>query len=652
MSLRAGQYPKGSVNFDEYERISYKYPHGLNLHPDSEEHRKLLNLALDAANESYNVISVRFPTWKELDRKLTVYIELDDDEEDVQSKDERKPVSMVVPIMYATREVLLTYQVEAFLQQPIFRYIASRDPDDVLKTILLEGIIEQQSIRQKMALDLYSLWSDWFTYGVGAVATSWIREWGTRTSYEDRISRILGVPYKRRKNRVRKREVLYEGNSLRGIDPYCFLPDPNISVTRIDRMAYCGYCVRDSLHLLLNEERDDPEGTFNVRFVKQMGDRTSYYYGGDDVDSGRYDKTGVAPDTAVSDTSKPTDIIHMFMWIVPEEFGLDGIYPELWYLRIAGDRVIIGAEPVDLDHNMIPICSGSPDADGHTTLPVSILEREYPIQHGMDWLWASHVANVRKSVNNMFLVDPYQVNMEDFVDTRYGLLARMRAAAWGKGVGDALMQIPVSDVTQGNINDIGFLMNVDGRVFTTSQSHGMQERKGERVSSAEAQSTYRAFLNKMGKNARLGSIQAHYDIAKQMAHNTIQFMEEESYVKVVGRYEEQLRKEFNVQGDFLRVSPDSIDARFDVTPQDGSIPSGEYADILERLLSTGLQIPDVVNTVDLARFWKRIARNLGIRNIEDFDKVQFSTRVQDQGTIEERARRGDIAPVAELGGAQ
>jgi len=638
------------VNFAEAERLKgeYDYPEGINLHPDSDQHRKLLKVIMDASKEAYDVIQNRFDAWAELDEKLTVYIDLDSEEEEIQGDDERRPVSIVVPITYATRETLLTYWVAAFLRSPYFRYMPSRDPKDTVGVILLESIIEQHAIQSKVGLDLHTLWSDAFTYGFGAVSPTWRVERGYRTKYDTEVERILGFPVKRRLVKTREEITKFEGNALTSLDPYNCLPDPNVPIVKVQDMDYFGWTERTTYNALLSDEKMSQGEIFNVKYLGVMEDRTSSYYNSGSEDTGRYSKTGL---TEPVQAGKPVDVINMYMWIIPSEYGLgESDYPEIWKFSVAADRVIIEAQELGLDHNMIPVCTMSPDSDGHTTLPVSMLEREYPLQHAIDWLWQSHVANVRKAINNMLVVDPSLINMNDLVDTKYGMVARLRAAAWGRGVSDAVEQLQVQDVTRGHIADIGFLMNIDSLVFTSDQAKGVQQRSGERVSAQEARDTRMSFLSKMEKGAKIGAMQAHYDIAYQFASNTIQLLSEDQYVKITGDYAQKLIEEYGVQADYLKVSPQALDVRWDVVVQDGTIPGGEYADVWERLMNNAAAHQELYQSLDFVRIWKHIARLLGARNPDDFMKKQVNTQALPQDQIDAGVQSGRFVPARDLEG--
>ena len=637
-----------NINFGD-RTFDYTYPKGLNLHPDSKQHKALLSEILDSAKEAYDVISERFPAWKELDEKLTVYIDLSAEDESVRGDDPSKPVAIVVPITYATRETLLTYWTAAFMQHPLFRYQPSHDPKDTLGVLMLENVINQDMIRSKGGLALYTHWSDAFTYGFGAISPNWKTEMGFRTTYNEVTERVLGFPVERRSIKTREQVKQFEGNELLTLDPYTCLPDPNVPIQNVKDMDYFGWTERTNFNSLLTEENLSDGSMFNVKYLKGMQGKTSRFFVADDSETGRYSQTGI--NLQQKGSTKITDLINMYMWVVPKDFGLgNSEYPELWQFVVAADRVIIQAQQLQLDHNSIPVCVMAPGSDGHTTLPVSILEREYPLQHAIDWLWKSHVANVRKAINNMLIVDPSLINMNDLTDTKFGMLARTRAAAWGRGnLDDAVKQLKVDDVTRGHINDIGFLMNIDNLVFTSNQAKGSQERKGERVSATEARDTRMSFLGKMEKEAKIGSMQSHYDIAYQLAANTIQLLEDDKYIKLTGDYKRVLQEEFGQSANYYVVEPKALDVRYDVVPQDGSMPGGEYADVWERLMNNAATHPDLYKQVDFVRVWLHIARLLGAKNPGDFLK---NSRVAPNEEIQEGVRKGDVVPANQMEGVK
>ena len=609
-------------------RYKYNYPNGLNLLPGSELHEFLIPKILQRAQESHNMMKRRFDAWTRVDRNLTAYVPLSEAEKDIKSEDDRKPVSVVVPLSYGVLDTLLTYWMSAFLEEPFFRYEGFA-PEDRVGAIMLEKIIQLHCSRLKVGLQLYKMWYDAFKYGIGIVSPIWHKHIGRKTIIKDNgilgsIGGLFGGP--RRLERSSEEAVLFEGNKLVNIDPYKYLPDPNVPIDDPQRGEFVGWSDRDTLVGLLKREVGNPT-LFNVRYLQHIPG-ISTLYGKDH--SSREDKYG---GTSIQDTAiatKPVDVTYFYIDLIPQNWNLGRrTYPEQWLFGIAADQVIISCQPTGLNHGMKPVAVCAPTSDGYTTAPVSVMEMIYPLQEFTDWGVSSHIANVRKAMNDMFVVDPSIINIHDLRRPGPGKLIRTRRAAWGQSVKDAVVQLQVNDVTRGNMSDMGTMIDVMNRVMGTSDAmQGVMRHTSERKSATEARGAMGGATSRLAKGARVASMQAMYDIAYMFASHTQQLMSNDLYVKTTGRWEEVLRDEYNISGN-VSVSPLDIVVDYDVMPRDGSVPSGEFADVWLQLYSMAAGNPEIAEQLDLMRVFKHIARLLGAKNEEDFMKkggVQPSVR--------------------------
>lgn len=141
------------ANFD------YEYPQDLNLKPGTELHDRIVEEVLSRARDSHEVISKRFSSWNEIDRVLTAYVPLSEEEKKLKEEDETKPISIVFPYSYAVMETMLTYAMTALVQDPIFRYKGFSD-DDTIGAILMEKKIQQDCIKHKVALSVHTMLRD------------------------------------------------------------------------------------------------------------------------------------------------------------------------------------------------------------------------------------------------------------------------------------------------------------------------------------------------------------------------------------------------------------------------------------------------------------------------------------------------------------
>lgn len=643
----------------------YKYPADLNLKPDSSMHQKLLTEIYSRAQESSNEMSKRYASWKKVDQTLTAYVKLDESEEIIKQKDTRKPVSIVVPYSYATLETILTYFVSAFLESPIFRY-EGHGPNDVIGAILLEKVIEQQTMNFKTALNLHTMFRDSLSYGMGVVTPTWDKKWGWKAVLQDAgfMSRLLNRFIKTGSRIERQETILYEGNRLKNIDPYSYLPDPNVPIHDVQQGEYVGWIEQTNYNKLLELEQND-DTIFNVRYLKGMSTSGRSQFNKAKSNSGRDSKVGLSSGTG-SNTTSPIDVIWMYWNLIPKDFGLKGLsssgeYPEKWLFGMAADKCLICAKPLGLNHDMFPVAVCAPDFDGYSSTPVSRLELMYGMQETLDWLFNSHISNVRKAINDMLIVDPSLINMADLEDPKPGKLIRMRRAAWGRGVDNAVKQLAVSDITRSHVADASYITDLMQRTSAATDSvSGVVRRGGERVTAEEIQSTRSSALSRLTKAAKIASLQAMSDIAYMFASHTQQLMSKDVYVRSTGDWQELLMREYNLdpmnqERNRIKVSMYDLVIETDVVRKDGTIIGGEYNESWVEIFRILSAQPLLFQSFDMVRIFKHIARIMGAKDINEFvmqngQMPNANVSVAGQGQIDKGVQAGNTVPIAQMMG--
>jgi hypothetical protein len=342
----------------------------------------------------------------------------------------------------------------------------------------------------------------------------------------------------------------------------------------------------------------------------------------------------------------------MYWTLIPnsEQLGKES-YPEKWLIGLAADKYIICAKPLSLNHDMYPVAVCAPDFDGYSPTPVSRLELMYGMQGALDWLFNSHIANVRKAINDMLIVDPSLINMADLADPKPGKLIRMRRAAWGRGVDKAVMQLPVNDITKNHINDAGSIIEYMQRTSAATDSlSGMIRNSGERVTAEETKSTRTSALSRLTKAAKIASLQAMQDIGYMFAVHTQQLMSKDTYVKAVGSWRDTLLKEYGNES--ILVSPFDLIIDYDLIVKDGSVPMGDSESWLEvwRVMS---QQPALWQSFDMVRIFKHIARIMGAKDVNEFTLnagpiPPVDMKINSQETIDKGVQQGNIVPIEQF----
>lgn len=618
--IALGAAPEDVLALAEGGSVEYQYPNGLDLRPGSDLHDRLVAEIITRAQESFDVMASRRKTWSQIDDKLTAFIDLDEKEKALKAKDKRKPVSIVIPLSYATLQTLLTYWVNTFSQQEVLFGFEPTGPEDAPGTIMLEQVIKFQSAKMKHLLSLHTMWRSSLAYGIGYATPIWTVKKGKKTVPQA----VMGldfmtgqqIPIDYIRNTVDA--ILFEGNDILPIDNYTVLPDPNVSAHRIQDGEFFGFVEKSNIMRCLTEEADDPN-TFNVEYVKHLKACESRFI--EETDTKR-DK--LLDEARSMTTNNRVDKVHMYITIIPREWNLsESSKPEKWLFTIAGDRILIRAQALNLDHNMYPVVACAPDFDGFSAAPMSSVETVFGCQELIDFLMNSHVANVRKALNDMFVVDPYMINLNDLKTPGPGKLIRTRRSAWGRGVKDAMAQFPVTDVTSNHVRDIDFVAQLVQQVTGASDIlQGVQRRTSERVTRAEVVSTQTAALSRIERGARVGAMMAHSDLAYMMASQTQQLMRRDMVVKTTGRWQEQLMMEYGMftsgNGQFLPVRPIDIQVDFDVLPQDAPMKGQQYVDSWMNLLGQLTQNPALALGYDIPRILKHVARLTGVNDLINF----------------------------------
>jgi len=612
------------------ETYDYDYPYDLDLRPDSDLHKKLRNRIWQRANASRNEISKRFDHWREIDRTLTTYISLKDKEKELKSSDPRKPVAIVFPYSYSMLEALLTYLSMAFFQDPMFQYEGVED-DDTLGAMLMELVIRLHCIKNKVPLAVHTVLRDSLAYGVGIAIPGWRQIYGRRPIKSTIVTESeLGTESTTTVEMIE--DLLFEGNELINIDPYMWLPDPSVSSVNVQDGEFVGWIDRDNYMNLLSEESRPNSGLFNVKYLKHKKDKRSTLA----LDqSDRQTRHGGSTELQRSATgvTTPVDIIKMYITLIPKEWGLsDSEYPEKWYFELASDDIIIACEKADHNHGMYPVAVASPEFDGYSITPIGRLEVLYGLQHTLDFL---------------LVVDPYLVNINDLKDPQPGKLIRLRRPAWGRGVEKVVQQLAINDITRLNIADSSYITQWMDRISGADQSMmGTLRLSGpERLTRSEFQGTRGSAVSRLQRIAMIIGMQFMQDVGTMFASHVQQYMTKETYVRIIGRYADQLKATFGK--DRVQVSPYDLAINYDLIVRDGSIPGGNFSDAWISLFKVIAQSPELLQAFDITRIFIYIAQQLGAKNVEDFTR-KVTPQVMPDETVLREAEKGNLVPTGAL----
>lgn len=629
-----------SLSFD------YDYPEGLDLRPGYEFHDALVDEILMRARDSSREVSQRYSDWKEVDRNLKAYYyrpKRVTESTQQMSFDER----IVMPVSMAILETILTYMTAAFMQNPVFTY-EGESPEDILGGMLLTQVVQKHVRRNSVGLNFHTAWRDAFSYGMGVVAPKWKRKYGRKIEraevglFDTLMERFFVQGEERRQSEYK---ILFEGNALDNIDPLMVLPDPTVSGHEPQEGEFFGWFDTMNIMQILREE-DGPEPQFfNGRYFLEVSGKSSLM-------RSNAHRRSEDPTRNWTSTTTPVDLIWMYIDLIPSQWGLgDSDTPEKWTFCLGGDKVLLAAEPVRLAHNEFPVAVAAPGFDGYSMTPTSRLMDVSELQHVVDFLYTSHIANVKRVINDNLVVDPSLINIHDVNDSRPGKIIRLRRRAWGQaGIDAGIKQLQVQDVTQGHVADADYLMNLARQVTgATDNLQGLPSQRTTRISASESRDLRASSLSRMERPARIISMQMMLPIARQFASNTQQFMTEDLFIKTVGDMAEKMAEDFgiDVSAGRHKVTPMDLVVDYDVEPHDGTIPGQENVEAWTDLFQVLVQDEELRQEFDVPKIFKHIARQMGAKNVDQFVERQLpnAPEVMPDEQIQQAVQQGDAIPV-------
>jgi len=331
----------------------------------------------------------------------------------------------------------------------------------------------------------------------------------------------------------------------------------------------------------------------------------------------------------------------VYVRLVPKEWKLgNSSVPQKWVFLLADNDVIIQAKPLGYYHDKFPFEVLEQEVDGHAFYSRSMMEITRPLNDVLTWLVNTHFYNVRKALNDQFVVDPSRIVMKDIMNPEPGKLIRLKPAAYGVDVKTVVAQLPVQDITRSNLNDSQMVNELISRVTGINDNIMGAVNTGRR-SATEVRSSTTFGINRLKTMTEYYSAMGFAPLTEQMIQTTQQFMQEDRYYRVVG--------DLAIGGPdrFLKVSPDDIAGFYDWVPVDGTLPVDRMSQVnmWVQLFSQMQQLPQIAMQYDMGRIFAFVAQLAGLKNIN-----QFKINVVPNGAMANGVQAGNVIPINGGGG--
>lgn len=544
--------------------------------------------------------------------------------------------TMKIPYDYAVLMSAHTYWTSVFLgRDPIFQY-AGREGQDQDATLAMEALINHQIVAGRAIPPLYIWLLDVGKYGVGIIGNFWDEEKSVCAKIVDVPDEYLGVQLGTFTKQLKRVLVNgFQGNRLYNIRPYDFYPDPRVTMGRLQDGEFCGRRLPVGWNQIL--KRTAAGKYFNIEVLRKW--RNKSYRGSEEGSSQVIRPVRPGDETWVEmmDMSN-VELLEMYIELVPKQWNLgNSTYPEIWVFTLANDEVIIGAQPLGLYHSKFPFSVLELEPDGYAMFKRSMLEIAKPMTDVITWLVNTHFYNIRKSLNDMFIVDPSKVVMKDLLDPKPGKIIRLKDEMFGQDVRSAITQFQVQDVTQTHMNDVTAMSQMLQRITGVNDSlMGLGSGKG-RQTATEVRTSSTFGVNRLKTVTEWFSATGFTDLSYMLVANSQQLYDVEQKVRIAGDM-------WNYKGAqrHLDVSPDMIAGAWDFVPVDGTLPIDRFAQVnmWTQLLQQMAQSPQVMQSFDLAQIFSWVAQLGGLKNIN-----QFKIEIDSPESLQQQAAAGNVVPI-------
>lgn len=588
------------------------------LVPQSELHNTVLQYLLRRLNYSERTMTQFYSRWNASERKIQAYINLPDYENQLKqmNKTGTPPavVSITVPYSFATIWTIVTYLTHTFCgQKPIFQVSAYKE-ESIEATAYMETILQYNSDHTRLILRLIQWFLDAETYGVGVIRCLWDTEKANRTVWTNQPvgGQIMpGSP--KMSMRQRQEKTVFEGNKVASIDPFMFFPDPRVPMAEVNKRGeFCFWRSFEGKHVLLKAQ-----AAGELKWIDNIGNMPQGVWGeisGKSVRSLLAEGQSSPGDPQLRDI-RATPYYQLdqgSIEIVPSELGLgESDVPEKWIFTIGNKSQIIQAEPLDYDHGRHPVAVIEPSSFGYAFGQPGTMDFLGPIQDTLSWFINSHIHNVRTALNNMFVVDPSMVEIQDLKNPGPGKIIRLKRAAYGQDVKSVLTQLQVQDVTSKHIESMQIFQRI-GDIFAAVGDNlkGIQE-EGGRKTATEVRTSGEAGASRLAARARFISAQGMVDLAEQMSLNIQQLMTQDFYLQVVGQ---------KGQENPITISPQMVAGDFYFPVNDGTLPIDKTAllGVWKEIWMAITQNPMLAQKYDEGKLFEYIAEIGGAKNISAF----------------------------------
>lgn len=541
--------------------------------------------------------------------------------------DPTKIQNITVPVVMPQVESRLADLQETFLTgHPIFATVAPPSQADAISQI--DAVIEDNSVRGGWPNELLLALRDGLKYDLGAVEVVW----------ENRKIFNIGTPSNDNISQGTPVESYYQGNFIKRLNCYNLLLDTRVSPEKNHTEGeFAGYTeVISRIALKKRMEDLNPLGSMNFKKAfESPGPGTNL---NNDINAPYY-LAQVNPDAllpidsrkehnwlawaSLPDAEKSASGINygnsyeytvLYARILPSDFDIpvrNKNHVQIWKFIIVNRRVVIYAERQTNAHNFLPIVCCKPSNDGMEWQSKSFAENAIPIQSISSALVNSALESQRRKVYDRMLYDASKVRKEDIDKISAVSRIPVKNSHYGKGLADAVYQIPYRD------DGVGEIMSLSQQITQMADVVNGQNRvqQGQFQKGNKTRKEFETVMQAASNRPRMMSMGLEFafflPIKQIVLSNILQFQPPTTIVNPESGAE-------------TKVDPEALrKANIQIKLSDGFLPSDKMvgSDLMGQVFSAAAAIPQISAEYDLMGMFTYSMTLQGASWLKDFKRT-------------------------------
>ena len=633
-------------------------------------HASLITPLKTWIRESKYHIKQRSADWEQVDEHMRLYLNLD---RNARSGDKGSVVGktgplkenpwqrmIAIPLTYSTILTRMVHMFGIFTQVDPFFHLQPVGGEDKRLARVHEVVMARDAMLSEISLQTWQMLFDAEKYGFGIWYDTWEEEWGWTTSapiLNPALKASLPQQLRPLAEKQRKWSMLQEWNRYRAIDPHTYLPDPNVPVIRPQMGTRCGHWeITNWLELKSRALEDESGPYFNLERAKKTTRRISR-----ERDAGRW-MEGQFNDAKLENIYPDLEVEHLQVKLIPKDYNLSATdKPEIWWFSVVEEELIIRCHPSPYAHNKLTYSAGSGDPDFHSSFAPGMGQQLIGGQNVVNWFLNSHMANIRKTVNDQVIYNDNLLSEPDILSP--GPARHIRLTTRGKQVHERgvmnidqmYSQFRITDVTEVHLKAVGEIIgHMQMMAATPDPVTGMPLPTKRTLGEIEQVSG--AATARIQTSANLLDLQVTKPAAERNISNRQQWTSVEEIYRIAGRLAEELDETE------LRVRPEDLYGRYDYiakTPSMVSDPARSNAlwGSLLQVLGSAPQLlePDPLTgkQIDAFAVFKEFIKSAGVNYFDDFFKdgqpqlPAGGVDVMEDEAIQQGVDAGNLVPMGQ-----